>query len=74
MIMTVDNGVSSIEGVKYAKQCGLDVIVTDHHLPGHQLPMADAMVNPNTAMSISIQSIGGVGVAFYLMMALCVHA
>ena len=36
MIMTVDNGVSSIEGVKYAKQCGIEVIVTDHHLPGHE--------------------------------------
>ena len=74
MIMTVDNGVSSIEGVKYAKQFGLDVIVTDHHLPGHQLPIADAMVNPNLQQcQFPSKALAGVGVAFYLMMALCVH-
>ena len=74
MIMTVDNGVSSIEGVKYAKQCGIEVIVTDHHLPGHELPMADAMVNPNLQQcQFPSKALAGVGVAFYLMMALCVH-
>lgn len=74
MIMTVDNGVSSIEGVRYAKQQGLQVVVTDHHLPGHELPMADAMVNPNLqTCSFPSKALAGVGVAFYLMMALCVH-
>lgn len=73
VIMTVDNGVSSIEGVRYAKQQGLTVIVTDHHLPGHVLPEADAMVNPNLpSCQFPSKSLAGVGVAFYLMMALCV--
>ncbi len=74
MIMTVDNGVSSIEGVRYAKQKGLQVLVTDHHLPGNELPEADAMVNPNLQQcAFPSKSLAGVGVAFYLMMALCVH-
>jgi len=74
MIMTVDNGVSSIEGVRYAKQNGLQVLVTDHHLPGNELPEADAMVNPNLQQcAFPSKSLAGVGVAFYLMMALCVH-
>ncbi len=74
MIMTVDNGVSSIEGVRYAKQQGLQVLVTDHHLPGSELPEADAMVNPNLQeCAFPSKSLAGVGVAFYLMMALCVH-
>ncbi|ASA56268.1 single-stranded-DNA-specific exonuclease RecJ [Vibrio gazogenes] len=73
VIMTVDNGVSSIEGVRYAKQQGLTVIVTDHHLPGHVLPEADAMVNPNLpSCPFPSKALAGVGVAFYLMMALCV--
>ncbi|MGF1696667.1 single-stranded-DNA-specific exonuclease RecJ [Vibrio lamellibrachiae] len=74
VIMTVDNGVSSIDGVRYAKEKGLTVIVTDHHLPGHELPIADAMVNPNLeSCNFPSKSLAGVGVAFYLMMALCVH-
>lgn len=74
MIMTVDNGVSSIEGVRYAKQQGLQVLVTDHHLPGHELPDVDAMVNPNLQeCAFPSKALAGVGVAFYLMMALCVH-
>lgn len=74
MIMTVDNGVSSIEGVRYAKQQGLQVLVTDHHLPGHELPEVDAMVNPNLQeCAFPSKALAGVGVAFYLMMALCVH-
>ncbi|MFH4665497.1 single-stranded-DNA-specific exonuclease RecJ [Vibrio cidicii] len=74
MIMTVDNGVSSIEGVRYAKQNGLQVLVTDHHLPGAQLPEVDAMVNPNLqSCAFPSKALAGVGVAFYLMMALCVH-
>ncbi|KQH84941.1 single-stranded-DNA-specific exonuclease RecJ [Vibrio furnissii] len=74
MIMTVDNGVSSIEGVRFAKQHGLSVLVTDHHLPGAELPAADAMVNPNLQQcAFPSKALAGVGVAFYLMMALCVH-
>ncbi|MDW1599571.1 single-stranded-DNA-specific exonuclease RecJ [Vibrio sp. Vb2960] len=74
MIMTVDNGVSSIEGVRYAKESGITVLVTDHHLPGQVLPDVDAMVNPNLdSCSFPSKALAGVGVAFYLMMALCVH-
>jgi single-stranded-DNA-specific exonuclease len=74
MIMTVDNGVSSIEGVRYAKENGITVLVTDHHLPGHVLPDVDAMVNPNLeSCAFPSKALAGVGVAFYLMMALCVH-
>ncbi|EPB6519027.1 single-stranded-DNA-specific exonuclease RecJ [Vibrio parahaemolyticus] len=74
MIMTVDNGVSSIEGVRYAKENGITVLVTDHHLPGQVLPEVDAMVNPNLdSCAFPSKSLAGVGVAFYLMMALCVH-
>ncbi|EJC1077097.1 single-stranded-DNA-specific exonuclease RecJ [Vibrio parahaemolyticus] len=74
MIMTVDNGVSSIEGVRYAKVNGITVLVTDHHLPGQVLPEVDAMVNPNLdSCAFPSKALAGVGVAFYLMMALCVH-
>ncbi|ENQ1530862.1 single-stranded-DNA-specific exonuclease RecJ [Vibrio parahaemolyticus] len=74
MIMTVDNGVSSIEGVRYAKENGITVLVTDHHLPGQVLPEVDAMVNPNLdSCAFPSKALAGVGVAFYLMMALCVH-
>lgn len=74
VIMTVDNGVSSIEGVRYAKSQGLTVLVTDHHLPGSELPIADAMVNPNLeSCAFPSKALAGVGVAFYLMMALCVY-
>ncbi|UTZ36516.1 single-stranded-DNA-specific exonuclease RecJ [Vibrio campbellii] len=74
MIMTVDNGVSSIEGVRYAKENGIKVLVTDHHLPGQVLPDVDAMVNPNLdSCAFPSKALAGVGVAFYLMMALCVY-
>ncbi|CAH1577519.1 ssDNA-specific exonuclease RecJ [Vibrio rotiferianus] len=74
MIMTVDNGVSSIEGVRYAKENGITVLVTDHHLPGQVLPDVDAMVNPNLdSCDFPSKALAGVGVAFYLMMALCVY-
>ena len=74
MIMTVDNGVSSIEGVRYAKENGITVLVTDHHLPGQVLPDVDAMVNPNLdSCAFPSKALAGVGVAFYLMMALCVY-
>ncbi|WP_434356796.1 single-stranded-DNA-specific exonuclease RecJ [Parasalinivibrio latis] len=74
MIMTVDNGVSSIDGVAAAKKAGLTVVVTDHHLPGNSLPIADAIVNPNLeACGFPSKALAGVGVAFYLMLALRSH-
>lgn len=74
VIMTVDNGVSSIDGVAAAKAKGMTVIVTDHHLPGDTLPIADAIVNPNLQeCSFPSKALAGVGVAFYLMLALRAH-
>lgn len=71
MIVTVDNGISSIQGVSAAKALGLQVVVTDHHLPGAQLPCADAIVNPNQdGCGFLSKNLAGVGVAFYLMLAL----
>ncbi|MUK63489.1 single-stranded-DNA-specific exonuclease RecJ [Aliivibrio fischeri] len=71
IIMTVDNGVSSIDGVLKAKEYGMQVVVTDHHLPGAHLPLADAIVNPNLeACAFPSKSLAGVGVAFYLMLAI----
>lgn len=71
LLITVDNGISSIEGVAAAKAFGMQVIITDHHLPGHELPAADAIVNPNQpGCPFASKSIAGVGVAFYLMTAL----
>ncbi|MGD8483353.1 MAG: single-stranded-DNA-specific exonuclease RecJ [Thioalkalispiraceae bacterium] len=71
LIVTVDNGISSIEGVKAAKQRGIKVLVTDHHLPGEQLPDADAIVNPNQpGDAFPCKSLAGVGVMFYVLMAL----
>ncbi|SMY37345.1 single-stranded-DNA-specific exonuclease RecJ [Photobacterium andalusiense] len=71
LIMTVDNGVSSISGVAAAKAQGVKVLVTDHHLPGDCLPEADAMVNPNLDQcGFPSKALCGVGVAFYLMLAL----
>ncbi|MGF1804961.1 single-stranded-DNA-specific exonuclease RecJ, partial [Aliivibrio sifiae] len=71
IIMTVDNGVSSIEGVAAAKAYGMQVVVTDHHLPGSSLPIADSIVNPNLEeCAFPSKSLAGVGVAFYLMLAI----
>jgi single-stranded-DNA-specific exonuclease len=71
IIITVDNGISSIEGVKAAKDSGIKVLVTDHHLPGHELPVADAIVNPNLPDDkFPSGSLAGVGVIFYVLMAL----
>jgi len=71
VLVTVDNGISCLAGVKRAKELGLQVIVTDHHLPGQELPIADAIVNPNQpGCEFASKSIAGVGVAFYLMLAL----
>ena len=71
VIITVDNGISSIEGVKAAKAAGIKVLITDHHLPGAELPAADAIVNPNLADDhFPSRNIAGVGVMFYVLMAL----
>ncbi|NKF51429.1 single-stranded-DNA-specific exonuclease RecJ [Shewanella sp. WXL01] len=68
LLITVDNGISSIEGVSAAKAAGMQVVVTDHHLPGRELPDADAIVNPNQhGCEFASKAIAGVGVAFYLM-------
>jgi single-stranded-DNA-specific exonuclease len=71
LLITVDNGVSSIAGVAEAERLGIPVLITDHHLPGSELPRAAAMVNPNLADSaFPSRHLAGVGVAFYLMAAL----
>ncbi len=71
LIITVDNGISSIEGVAYARELGIDVIITDHHLPGRALPAAAAIVNPNQpGDEFASKNLAGVGVIFYLMLAL----
>lgn len=70
LIITVDNGISSIEGVSYANEQGIKVLVTDHHLAADHLPDAAAIVNPNQpGCEFESKSIAGVGVIFYLMMA-----
>jgi single-stranded-DNA-specific exonuclease len=71
LLITVDNGISSIAGVAAAKRRGMRVLVTDHHLPGSELPQADAIVNPNQhGDAFPSKCLAGVGVAFYLLMAL----
>ncbi|MFG1173486.1 single-stranded-DNA-specific exonuclease RecJ [Erwiniaceae bacterium CAU 1747] len=71
LIVTVDNGISSHAGVALASQKGIPVVVTDHHLPGESLPAAEAIVNPNLSdCEFPSRALAGVGVAFYLMLAL----
>ncbi|RTE66993.1 single-stranded-DNA-specific exonuclease RecJ [Amphritea opalescens] len=71
LIITVDNGISSVDGVAKANSLGIDVVVTDHHLPGERLPAACAIVNPNQPnCHFSEKSTCGVGVIFYVMTAL----
>lgn len=71
LIVTVDNGVSSVDGVRRARQHGIDVCVTDHHLPGDDLPAASVIANPNLAdESFPGKHLAGVGVAFYVLAAL----
>lgn len=71
LLITVDNGIASVDGVATAKALGLSVLVTDHHLPGPQLPDADAIVNPNQpGCAFESKSAAGVGVMFYVLMAL----
>lgn len=71
ILITVDNGISSIEGVQVARALGMQVIITDHHLPGLELPPADAIVNPNQpGCGFPSKALAGVGVVFYVMAAL----
>ena len=71
LVVTVDNGITSVAGVAAARSAGMDVLITDHHLPGAELPAANAIVNPNaTGDTFSGKSLAGVGVAFYLLAAL----
>jgi len=71
VLITVDNGIASVEGVAEAQRLGLKVLVTDHHLPGSTLPTAEVIVNPNQpGCSFESKSIAGVGVMFYVLLAL----
>ncbi len=67
LIITADNGISSVDGVQFARDCGIDVIITDHHLPPDVLPPAHAIVNPQLDGCEFSSQPAGVGVAFYLM-------
>ena len=74
LLITVDNGISSIDGVEAARDLGIRVLITDHHLPGNQLPAADAIVNPNQPDDrFPSKHLAGVGVIFYVMAALRSH-
>src|SRR3990167_6377794 len=71
LLITVDNGISSIEGVAVAREAGMKVLVTDHHLPSQQLPDANAIVNPNQpGCDFPSKNLAGVGGIFYVMTAL----
>ena len=71
VLITVDNGIASMDGVLQAKRLGLQVLVTDHHLPASELPNADVIVNPNQpGCTFASKSIAGVGVMFYVLLAL----
>ncbi len=71
VLITVDNGIASIDGVQRARELGLQVLVTDHHLPAQQLPDADVIVNPNQpGCAFASKAIAGVGVMFYVLLAL----
>ena len=71
LLITVDNGISSLDGVACARELGLQVLITDHHLPGAELPQADAIINPNQAdCPFPSKNLAGVGVMFYVLTAL----
>jgi len=71
LLITVDNGIASIDGVSLAKQRGMQVLITDHHLAAEQLPQADAIVNPNQPGDVfPSKMLAGVGVAFYVLLGL----
>ena len=70
VIITVDNGISSVDGVHAAQQLGMSVLITDHHLPGEEIPTADVIVNPNLPNDrFASKNLAGVGVIFYVMLA-----
>ncbi|WP_436233318.1 single-stranded-DNA-specific exonuclease RecJ [Flagellatimonas centrodinii] len=74
LIVTVDSGIASLDGVAHARALGVPVIVTDHHLPGPELPAAAAIVNPNQpGCEFPSRHLAGVGVMFYLLAALRAH-
>jgi len=71
LLLTVDNGIASVAGVARARQLGMATLITDHHLPGDELPAADCIVNPSLAGSdFASKALAGVGVIFYVMLAL----
>jgi single-stranded-DNA-specific exonuclease len=71
LLITVDNGIASVEGVARARQLGIGTLITDHHLPGDTLPEAECIVNPNQpGCGFASKSIAGVGVMFYVMLSL----
>ena len=71
VLITVDNGIASVQGVARARALGLQVLVTDHHLPGPDLPDADVIVNPNQpGCNFPSKNLAGVGVMFYVLLAL----
>jgi len=71
LLITVDNGIASVEGVARAKKLGIATLITDHHLPGAELPAADCIVNPNQpGCGFPSKALAGVGVMFYVMLAL----
>ncbi|MBU1691470.1 MAG: single-stranded-DNA-specific exonuclease RecJ [Gammaproteobacteria bacterium] len=71
ILITVDNGISSVAGVEEANRLGMQVLVTDHHLPGDELPDAACIVNPNQpGCNFPSKNLAGVGVIFYVMLAL----
>ncbi len=70
LLITVDNGISSLSGVEFARNAGIDVLITDHHLPGKELPAASVIVNPNQpGDQFPSKCIAGVGVMFYVLLA-----
>lgn len=71
LLITVDNGIASVEGVARARSLGIATLITDHHLPGPELPQADCIVNPNQpGCEFPSKALAGVGVMFYVMLAL----
>src|SRR5438045_1543502 len=71
LLITVDNGIASVEGVARARELGIGTLITDHHLPGAELPQANCIVNPNqVGCTFPSKALAGVGVMFYVMLAL----
>ena len=71
LLITVDNGIASVDGVARARELGIGTLITDHHLPGDELPAAECIVNPSQpGCAFPSKSIAGVGVMFYVMLAL----